>query len=210
MIQKMKHHLLQTYWPVALSTVYETLVPPIMWFTYQLSGVGSICSYKWDLSVFSPSIYATLWNSCSVPHTSGLRKFPVQPCNWRVVPFKHFGYLKRHFFYLISMLCHVLANITGNRTIINIFSNLTKGAFCRDYTNCPATLFCDQTRHTPSGFLWGFRNACINNKITKKKVKIYLSKRSVSTIWAFLKKSHASVNIASIYPFGHLNVLLII
>ena len=120
-MQKIKHHVLQTYWPVALSTVYESLVPPIMWFTYQLSGVGSICSYKWDLSVFSPSIYATLWNSCSVPHTSGLRKFPVQPCNWRVVPFKHFGYLKRHFFYFISMLCHVLANITGNRTFINIF-----------------------------------------------------------------------------------------
>lgn len=183
---------------------------PIMWFTYQyqvwapFARINGIClSFR---LVFTRR-FGILARSLTLPVCANFR-YNLAIDVWCLL--NTLATLNDIFFYLISMLSHVLANITGNRTIINIFSNLTKGSFCRDHTNCPATLFCDQTRHTPSGFWWGFSNACINNKITKKKVKIHLSKRSVSTIWAFLKKSHASVNIASIYPFGHLNVLLII
>lgn len=77
----MKHHLLQNYRPVALSTGYETLVPPppiIYVIHISKSGVASICSICSDVSVLSPSIYAALWTFCSASHISGLYKFPVQ------------------------------------------------------------------------------------------------------------------------------------
>lgn len=50
------------------------------------------------VSVLSSGSYAALWNSCSAPQTSGVYKFLVQPCNWRVVPINTVATsLKEHF-----------------------------------------------------------------------------------------------------------------